>query len=241
MQLQAGLLLPGRFAGAHRGNPSPSHHPGCDQAPRAPNSGAPLPNNKVDIAFASLIDQAAWLDAGTLTSVELTNIYLERLERHDPSLHAVVTLLRESALAQAEASDVRRARSQSLGLLDGIPWVAKDIIAVPPFKTTWGAAPYKDQVRPVMATVAERLQAAGGVLLAKVSVGALAWGDIWFGGTTRNPWNVEQGSSGSSAGTCSTVVAGLASYGIGSETLGSIVSPCVSLFRQRLAAQLWSC
>ncbi len=187
----------------------------------------PLPQNPAEIAFASLIDQAAWLSSGKLTSAQLTRIYLQRIDKFDPQLHLLVTSLADRALEQATASDKRRAEGKSLGILDGIPWVAKDLIAVPPFKTTWGAAPYKDQVRPTMATVAERLEAAGAVLLAKVSLGALAWGDIWYGGTTRNPWNPEQGSSGSSAGTCSAVVSGLASYGIGSETLGSIVSPCV--------------
>ncbi len=186
-----------------------------------------LPSTKTEIAFASLIDQAAWLAAGKLSSVELTQLYLDRIVRFDPQLHLLVTSLAERALEQAKSSDARRAAGKSLGILDGIPWVAKDLIAVPPFKTTWGAAPYKEQVRPTMATVAQRLENAGAVLLAKVSLGALAWGDIWFGGTTRNPWQVDQGSSGSSAGTCSAVVAGLASYGIGSETLGSIVSPCV--------------
>ena len=187
----------------------------------------PLPDSKAAIAFSSLVDQAAWLKSGKLTSVELTKLYLDRIDQFDPQLHLLVTSLAERALEQAKASDQRRADGKSLGILDGIPWVAKDLMAVPPFKTTWGAQPYRDQVRPTMATVAERLDAAGAVLLAKVSLGALAWGDIWFGGTTRNPWNPEQGSSGSSAGTCSAVVSGLASFGIGSETLGSIVSPCV--------------
>lgn len=185
-----------------------------------------LPNDRAEIAFASLIDQANWLRDGKLTSVELTQLYLERIDRFDPQLHLLVTSLAERALDQAQASDKRRAEGKSLGILDGLPWVAKDLIAVPPYRTTWGAAPYKDQVRTTMATVAQRLEAAGAVLLAKVSLGALAWGDIWFGGTTRNPWQLDQGSSGSSAGTCSAVVSGLASYGIGSETLGSIVSPC---------------
>ena len=187
----------------------------------------PAPSDPTEIAFASLLDQAAWLAAGELSSVDLTELYLQRLEQADSTLHCIVTLLSETALDQARASDARRSRGQSLGLLDGIPWVAKDLIAVPPFKTTWGAEPYRDQVRPNLATVVARLQNAGGVLLAKVSLGALAWGDIWYGGTTRNPWNLDQGSSGSSAGTASSVAAGLASYGIGSETLGSIVSPCI--------------
>ncbi|MGN6133538.1 MAG: amidase family protein [Aureliella sp.] len=187
----------------------------------------PLPRDEVDLAYASLVEQAAWLASGSLSSVDLTELYLQRLERADAKLNCIVTLLRESALEQARQSDRRRARGARRGVLDGIPWVAKDLIAVPPWKTTWGAAPYREQVRPVMATVAERLERAGGVLLAKVSLGALAWGDVWFGGTTRNPWNPDEGSSGSSAGTAAAVAAGLASYGIGSETLGSIVSPCV--------------
>lgn len=186
-----------------------------------------FPSDPLDIAFATVVEQAEWLAARKLSSLELTKLYLQRLEEHDPQLKCVVTLLGDSALEQAQASDSRRSQGASLGLLDGIPWVAKDLIAVPPWKTTWGARPYRDQVRPTMATVAERLQAGGGVLLAKVSLGALAWGDIWFGGTTRNPWQPDQGSSGSSAGTACAVAAGLASYGIGSETLGSIVSPCI--------------
>ena len=193
----------------------------------SPKPRVPLPSLPVDIAYAGLLDQAAWLASGELSSVELTELYLQRLQAADKELHCVVTLLGDLAIEQARASDKRRARGSSLGLLDGIPWVAKDLIAVPPFKTTWGAAPYRDQTRPTLATVAERLQNAGGVLLAKVSLGALAWGDVWFGGTTRNPWHPDQGSSGSSAGTASSVAAGLATYGIGSETLGSIVSPCV--------------
>ncbi|MCC6509070.1 MAG: amidase, partial [Pirellulaceae bacterium] len=205
---------------------TPHSAPSPVSQPTRPGAMAAFPDNELGIAFASLIDQAAWLKAGKLSSVDLTKLYLDRLTKFDAELHCVVTLLSETALQQAQAADARRAAGKSIGILDGIPWVAKDLMAVPPFKTTWGAEAYKDQVRLTMSTVAERLQAAGGVLLAKVSLGALALGDIWFGGTTRNPWQTEQGSSGSSAGTCSAVVAGLASYGIGSETLGSIVSPC---------------
>ncbi len=185
------------------------------------------PESDIDLVYASLVDQAAWLQAGKVSSVELTKLYLDRLEKFDSELHCVVTLLRDTAMEEARAADERRAKQQSLGILDGIPWVAKDLMAVPPHKTTWGAEPYRHQVRPNISTVAKRLQTAGGVLLAKVSLGALAWGDVWFGGMTRNPWQTKQGSSGSSAGTASSVAAGLTTYGIGSETLGSIVSPCV--------------
>ena len=178
-----------------------------------------------DLAFASIRDQASLLASKQISSRELTELYLARLQRFNPLLNCLVSLLEEHAIESAAASDARRQAGQSLGILDGIPWVAKDLIAVPPWKTTWGAEPFKDQVRESTASVALRLQAAGAVLLAKVTLGALAWGDQWFGGMTRNPWNPEQGSSGSSAGSAAAVAAGLASFALGSETLGSIVSP----------------
>lgn len=178
-----------------------------------------------ELPFTSLATQASLLAAKELSSRELTDMYLKRLQTYDPMLKCVVTMLEEHARQAADAADARRARRQTRGILDGIPWVAKDLIAVPPFKTTWGAAPFRDQVRHAPATVATRLADAGAVLLAKVTLGALAWGDKWFGGMTRNPWNLEQGSSGSSAGSAAAVAAGLATFAIGSETLGSIVSP----------------
>ncbi len=185
-----------------------------------------LPSDESDVAFASLVDQSRWLAAGKITSVALTKIYLSRLKKYDNDLLCIVTLLEDTALEQAAESDARRRAGKAKGLLDGIPWVAKDLIAVPPWKTTWGAEPYREQVRPQLATVAHRLTDAGAVLLAKVSLGALAWGDVWFRGKTKNPWQLDQGSSGSSAGSAAAVTAGLASFAIGSETLGSIVSPC---------------
>ena len=178
------------------------------------------------LAFASIAEQASLLAAKKISSRELTEMYLGRLKKFDPLLKCVVTLLEEHALELAVASDQRRADGRSRGVLDGIPWVAKDLIAMPPWKTTWGAEPFKDQVRTSTATVATRMEAEGAVVLAKVTLGALAWGDEWFGGTTRNPWNTEQGSSGSSAGSAASVAAGLATFALGSETLGSIVSPC---------------
>ncbi|HBE72237.1 MAG TPA: amidase [Planctomycetaceae bacterium] len=189
---------------------------------RAPDD---LPTNPAEIAFASIATQAHLLAAGKLTSRQLTEIYLERLNRFDNKLQLIVTLLETDALAQATASDQRRANGNTLGPLDGIPWLAKDLLAMAPHKTTWGAEPFQDQVRDETATVASRLAANGAVCLAKVSLGALAWGDVWFGGKTRNPWNTQQGSSGSSAGSAAGVAAGLATFAIGSETLGSIVSP----------------
>ncbi len=179
-----------------------------------------------ELAFASITEQASLLAAKKISSRELTELYLRRLKKFDPVLKCVVTLLEEHAIELAAASDQRRTEGRIHGVLDGIPWVAKDLIAMPPWKTTWGAEPFKDQVRPNMATVASRMQAAGAVVLAKVTLGALAWGDEWFGGMTRNPWNTDQGSSGSSAGSAASVAAGLATFALGSETLGSIVSPC---------------
>lgn len=179
-----------------------------------------------ELAFASIAHQASLLATKQLSSRELTELYLARLKRYDPVLKCVITLLEEHALQLAKASDERRAGGRSRGVLDGIPWVAKDLIAMPPWKTTWGAEPFKDQIRPNIATVATRLADEGAVVLAKVTLGALAWGDQWYGGMTRNPWNSDQGSSGSSAGSAASVAAGLATFAIGSETLGSIVSPC---------------
>ncbi len=187
-------------------------------------SGIEQPS-ETDLAFASVSDQASLLAAKEISSRELTQLYLNRLKKYDPLLHCVITLLEDHALEQADASDARRQKHESVGILDGIPWVAKDLIAVPPWKTTWGAEPFKDQVRHATATVAEKLRDAGAVLMAKVTLGAMAWGDKWFGGQTRNPWSPEQGSSGSSAGSAAAVAAGLATFALGSETLGSIVSP----------------
>ncbi|MFK7735933.1 MAG: amidase [Pirellulaceae bacterium] len=183
------------------------------------------PPSEQNLAFSSIETQATLLEQGHVSSVELTKLYLARLKKYDPVLKCVITMLEDNALEQAAASDTRRSNKATLGLLDGIPWVAKDLIALPPWKTTWGAEPFKDQIREETATVAERLADAGCVLLAKVTLGAMAWGDKWFGGMTRNPWNPDQGSSGSSAGSASAVAAGLASFALGSETLGSIVSP----------------
>ena len=153
-------------------------------------------------------------------------MYLERLHRFDALLKCVVTFTDDLALRQAAAADREIAAGHYRGPLHGIPWGAKDLIAYPPYKTTWGAPQFQEQVLDTKATVAQRLDAAGAVLLAKLSLGALAWGDEWFGGKTRNPWNPQQGSSGSSAGSASATAAGLVAFALGSETLGSIVSPC---------------
>jgi Asp-tRNA(Asn)/Glu-tRNA(Gln) amidotransferase A subunit family amidase len=160
-----------------------------------------------------------------VTSVELTRLYLARLRKYDGLLKRVVSYTDELALMQAERADRELAEGRYRGSLHGIPWGAKDLIAYPGYKTTWGAGHFKEQSIDAKATAAARLDDAGAVLVAKTTLGALAMGDQWFGGMTRNPWNVKQGSSGSSAGTASAVAAGLVPFGIGSETLGSIVSP----------------
>ncbi len=184
------------------------------------------PTSSEDLAFAPVSQLAPLVRTRQVSSVELTRLYLERLRRFDPTLLCVVTYTEELALKLAEQADSEIAAGHYRGPLHGIPWGAKDLLAVPGYRTTWGAKPFQDQVRPEKAAVASRLEEAGAVLVAKLSVGALALGDVWFGGTTKNPWNPKEGSSGSSAGPAAATAAGLVGFSIGTETLGSIVSPC---------------
>jgi Asp-tRNA(Asn)/Glu-tRNA(Gln) amidotransferase A subunit family amidase len=189
-------------------------------------SALPKPQADEDLAFLPVSELAALVRSRQVSSVELTKLYLSRLSRYDELLKCVVTLTEDLALKQAERADREIAAGRYRGPLHGIPWGAKDIIAWPGYTTTWGAGHYKDQTFDVKATVARRLEEAGAVMVAKLTVGSLALGDQWFGGMTKNPWNPEEGSSGSSAGSTAAVVAGLVGFAIGSETLGSIVSPC---------------
>ena len=191
-----------------------------------PDRHASRPATDDDLAFAPLATLASLLRARKVSSVELTRLYLARLRRFDPLLECVVTLTEKLALEQAERADREIAGGHWRGPLHGVPWGAKDLIAVAGYPTTWGSKPYKDQVRPETATVARRLDEAGAVLVAKLALGELAMGDVWFGGQTRNPWNPAEGSCGSSAGPASATAAGLVGFAVGSETLGSIVSPC---------------
>ena len=177
------------------------------------------------LAFATVAQLSELLRRRKVTSVELTKMYLQRLRRYDAQLHFVITYLDQRALAQAAQADKEIAAGSPRGPLHGIPWGAKDLLAVKGFPTTWGAAGFETQHFDEDATVVQRLDAAGAVLVAKLSLGALAQGDVWFGGKTRNPWNPKQGSSGSSAGSASAVSAGCVAFAIGSETLGSISSP----------------
>ena len=178
-----------------------------------------------DLAFETVANLGTLLKSRKITSLALTQMYLARLKRYDPKLHFVITLTEDRALAQAKAADAEFAAGSYRGPLHGIPWGAKDLLAVKGYPTTWGAGGFEHQSFDQDATVVERLDAAGAVLVAKFSLGALALGDKWFGGRTRNPWNPEQGSSGSSAGSASAVSAGCVAFAIGSETLGSISSP----------------
>jgi Asp-tRNA(Asn)/Glu-tRNA(Gln) amidotransferase A subunit family amidase len=192
---------------------------------RSADFGATLPDSEEAIAFAPVWQLSRWIETRKITSTRLTEIYLKRLERFDPQLHCVITLTRDHALDQAKAADAEIAAGHYRGPLHGIPWGAKDLLDTAGIPTTWGAEPYRNRVPDADAAVTARLNAAGAVLVAKLSLGALALNDIWFGGQTRNPWLLEEGSSGSSAGPGSAVAAGLVAFAIGSETGGSIVSP----------------
>jgi len=178
-----------------------------------------------DLAFASIAELGYLLRSGEVSSVELTELCLRRLEEFGPQLECVVSLTADRARDQARRVDREIAAGRWRGPLHGIPYGAKDLLAVRGTRTTWGATPYREQVIDDTATVVARLDSAGAVLVAKLTLGALAWGDVWFGGRTRNPWNLEQGSSGSSAGPAAAVAAGLLPFAIGTETWGSIVSP----------------
>jgi Asp-tRNA(Asn)/Glu-tRNA(Gln) amidotransferase A subunit family amidase/Asp-tRNA(Asn)/Glu-tRNA(Gln) amidotransferase C subunit len=210
-------------------NPAPWLRPaqGVQRNQAAPIEWRPprRPDSDEDLAFLPVTELSALVRSRQVSSTELTRLYLDRLKKYDPLLRCVVTLTEETALEQAGRADAEIAVGRYRGPLHGIPWGAKDLIAYPNYKTTWGAPPFIDQSIDVKATVAERLEEAGAVMVAKLTLGALAMGDRWFGGMTRNPWDPRRGSSGSSAGSASTVAAGLVGFAIGSETLGSIVSP----------------
>jgi Asp-tRNA(Asn)/Glu-tRNA(Gln) amidotransferase A subunit family amidase len=185
----------------------------------------PLPDSEEDIAFAPVVSLAEWLRRRALSSERLTTIYLERLNRLGPRLECVVTLLEGDALRAARRADRELDAGRWRGPLHGVPWGAKDLLDTRGVPTSWGAEPYRDRVPDRDAEVVRRLRASGAVLLAKLSLGALANGDVWFGGKTRNPFSFDTGSSGSSAGSAAAVAAGLVGFAIGSETHGSIVSP----------------
>jgi len=207
-------VLPGQKAGPDR-----------DRFLRTGIDLAPMPERDEDIAFAPVTHLAHWIETRKLTSERLTNIYLKRLQEFDPKLHCVITLTRELALKQAKQADAEIAAGKYRGPLHGIPWGAKDLLDTAGIPTTYGAEPFRNRVPTEDAVVVKRLHDAGAVLVAKLSLGALALNDIWFGGQTMNPWLLEEASSGSSAGPGAATAAGLVGFAIGSETGGSIVSP----------------
>jgi Asp-tRNA(Asn)/Glu-tRNA(Gln) amidotransferase A subunit family amidase len=188
-------------------------------------NAVPLPGIDEDIAFAPLTHLSAWLRAGALTSRRLTEIYIARIEAKNPDLECFATVTADLALAEADAADKLLAAGVWLGPLHGVPYGLKDLFDTKGITTGWGAVPFQNRIPDADAVIVERLRAAGAVLLGKTTVGALAYNDIWYGGVTRNPWNLNEGSSGSSAGSASATAAGLCGFSIGTETLGSITSP----------------
>ena len=185
----------------------------------------PFKIDKANLPWYSISELSYLIKSKQISSVELTQYFISRIKKYNSTLFCVITVTEDLALRQAKKADEEIAAGNYRGLLHGIPYGAKDLLATEGYITTWGATPYKDQVINENATVIQKLNAAGAVLIAKTSMGALAWGDVWFGGTTKNPWDKESGSSGSSAGSASAVSAGLMPFAIGTETLGSIVSP----------------
>ncbi len=184
-----------------------------------------LPKNPDDLAFYSIGELSSLIRSRRLTSVDLTKMFLKRIKKYGPKLECIITVTESLALAQAKLADDELASGKYRGPLHGIPYGAKDLLATKGVRTTWGSVPFKEQMIDIDATVITRLRDAGAVLIAKTTMGELAWGDVWFGGKTKNPWDLAQGSSGSSAGSASGTAAGLFAFAIGSETYGSIVSP----------------
>jgi Asp-tRNA(Asn)/Glu-tRNA(Gln) amidotransferase A subunit family amidase len=205
--------------------PGQSHGPEQDVFARRAVQAPPLPSSDAAIAFAPVSVQSRWIETRQLTSERLTKIYLDRIARYNPTLRCVITATPELALQQARAADAEIAAGHYRGPLHGIPWGGKDLVDTAGIATTYGAEFYEHRVPQADAAVVARLHAAGAVLVAKLSMGALALNDVWFGGQTMNPWLMEEGSSGSSAGPGSATAAGLVGFSIGSETGGSIVSP----------------
>lgn len=201
--------------------PRLDHRPDIEWMP----SDMAVPSSEEDLAFSSVADLSSLLKSRKVKSLDVTELYLSRLKKYNTVLEAVVTYTEERAYRSAKKADEELDSGHWRGPLHGIPWGAKDLLSTAGYSTTWGAAAYKDQIIDKDAAVVSRLDEAGAVLVAKLTLGALAMGDVWFNGKTKNPWNIERGSSGSSAGPGAAVAAGLVGFAIGSETLGSIVSP----------------
>src|SRR5579885_279271 len=196
-----------------------------DKFVRSASADVPLPAEEEDIAFAPVTQLSRWIESKQITSERLTNIYLRRLEKFNPKLRCAITITRERAMRQAKQADEEIAAGKYRGPLHGIPWGGKDLLDTAGIPTTYGAEPYRNRVPKEDAVVVKRLHDAGAVLVAKLSLGALALNDVWFGGQTMNPWVPEEGSSGSSAGPGAATAAGLVGFSLGSETGGSIIGP----------------
>ncbi|HEX8163962.1 MAG TPA: amidase [Pyrinomonadaceae bacterium] len=201
--------------------------PLTDRFVRSKDDGAKLPTSEDDIAFAPVTRLSKWIESRQLTSERLTNIYLSRVERLDPKIRAIITLTRDHALARARSADAEIAAGRYRGPLHGVPYGVKDLLDTKDILTTYGAEPFRNRVPSADSAVVRRLNDAGAVMLAKLSLGALALNDIWFGGQTMNPWLLEEGASGSSAGPGAATAAALVAFSVGSETGGSIVSPAM--------------
>ena len=233
MERRTGLRkipLPPELAPATLWNPAQAvayAAPTGDRFVRAATNAGPLPTSDGDIAFASLTALSRWIEKRQLSSTRLTQIYLARIARHDPKLRCIITLTADRALAQAKVADAEIAAGRYRGPLHGVPFGVKDLLDTAGIATTYGAEPFRNRVPEHDSVVVRRLQDAGGILLAKLSLGALALNDVWFGGQTMNPWLPEEGASGSSAGPGAATAAGLVGFSIGSETGGSIVSPAM--------------
>jgi len=199
--------------------------PPADRFVRSAVDPGPLPSTDAEIAFAPITKLSRWIESKKLTSTRLTNIYLDRIQKYDPKLRCIITLTRDTALAEAKQADAEIAAGKYRGPLHGIPYGVKDLLDTAGIATTWGAEPYRNRVPSTDSAVVARLKSAGAVLVAKLSLGALALNDIWFGGQTMNPWLLEEGASGSSAGPGAATAAGLVGFSVGSETGGSIIAP----------------
>lgn len=224
------VALDDALAPATQWNPmiaGPQAGPPRDRIVRTPDTGVALPVDAADIAFAPVSQLSRWIERKQLTSIRLTEIYLKRIEQYDAKLRAVITLTRDAGIEQARRADAEIASGKYRGPLHGIPYGVKDLLDTAGIATTYGADPFRNRIPAADSSVVKRLSEAGAVLLAKLSLGALALNDIWFGGQTMNPWLPEEGSSGSSAGPGAAMAAGLVGFSIGSETGGSIVAPAM--------------
>jgi Asp-tRNA(Asn)/Glu-tRNA(Gln) amidotransferase A subunit family amidase len=222
------VALDPRTAPATQWNPALTGGPSGptrDAFVRSKADAGPLPASEADIAFAPVTQLSRWIERKALTSERLTNIYLHRIEQFDPKLRCIITLTKDSALARAKQADAEIAAGRYRGPLHGIPYGVKDLLDTAGIATTYGAEPFRDRVPTADSAVVHRLNDAGAVLIAKLSLGALALNDIWFGGQTMNPWLLEEGASGSSAGPGAATAAALVAFSVGSETGGSIISP----------------